>query len=246
MLRITTTSAQSPNELLAALPHQDYERIASNLVSVSIGPRVQFQEEGQAIQSVFFPCAGACSLVKTLGDGLSAEVATIGCEGVIGASVFFGERDSPADVIIHPPGMVAQRMAAGAFVKEMDRRGAFYNLVIRYSQALMSQMVQTTVCNGLHSAEQRCCRWLLTTQDRVGSDQIPLTHEFLAMMLGVTRPTVTLVIGTLQRNGLVAHRRGLTSLIDRAQLEAASCACYAAARTNFEKLLPQVEVGSFS
>jgi CRP-like cAMP-binding protein len=173
-------------------------------------------------------------------DGQIAEIATIGSEGVIGASVFFGDDQSFSETIVQVPHGDGFRMPVDAFVTEMSRRGAFYNRIIRYSQALMSQVMQTTVCNGLHSVEQRCCRWLLMTCDRVGTDDLRLTHEFLSIMLGVRRPTVTLVMGDLQNAGLVENRRGMIHIVDRRRLEATACECYAALRANFARLLPEI------
>jgi len=127
-------------------------------------------------------------------------------------------------------------MSAEVFNAEMNKRGAFYNRVVRYNQALMSQIMQTTVCNGLHSAEQRCCRWLLMTHDRVQQPEFQLSHEFLAMMLGSTRPTVTVVAGTLQKAGLIHYRHGHITIVDREGLESASCECYATVTRQFREL----------
>ena len=167
------------------------------------------------------------SLVKTLNDGQVAEVATVGAEGAVGAGVFFGQRVADCDVIVQLTGPSAQMMSAEVFNDEMGKHGAFFNRVVRYNQALMSQIMQTTVCNGVHSADQRCCRWLLMTHDRAGANEFPLTQEFLATMLGVRRPTVTIVAHQLQQAGLIQYRRGFVSILDRAKLEAASCECYA-------------------
>jgi hypothetical protein len=131
-------------------------------------------------------------------------------------------------------------MPVDTFIAEMNRHGAFYNHVIRYSSALMSQIMQTTVCNGLHSAQQRCCRWLLMTQERAGANGFPLTHEFLATMLGVRRPTVTLVIAALQRCGIVEHTRGRLRILDLSALEDASCECHRTVRTTFRRLMPDI------
>ena len=142
--------------------------------------------------------------------------------------------------MIQVPDGSGYMMALEPFMAEMERRGAFYNRVIRYYQALMTQVMQTTVCNGLHSAEQRCCRWLLMTHDRVGSDELKLTHEFLSIMLAVRRPTITLIICKLERGGLVGNRRGSIRIVDRTALEAASCECYGTVKANFARLLPQI------
>jgi CRP-like cAMP-binding protein len=231
----------SRNKLLASLPPEDYERIAAHLRSVPMKLKQTLYKQDEPIQDVVFPNGGACSLVKTLQDGQAAEVATIGAEGVVGASVFFGQRAAGCDVIVQLPGPVADLMSASVFNAEMDRRGAFFNHVIRYNQALMSQIMQTTACNGLHSAEERCCRWLLMTHDRAEHDEFALTHEFLALMLGVRRPTVTLVVASLQAAGLIECRRGSVRITDRAGLESASCECYQAVKTTWRRLLPELD-----
>lgn len=228
----------SSNKLLASLPLEDYQRLAPNLSRVPMKLKQVLHKQDEPIQHVYFPGGGAISLVKTLKDGQVAEVATVGSEGAVGASVFFGQRVADCDVLVQLAGPQAEAMSAESFNAEMDKRGAFFNHVIRYNQALMSQIMQTTVCNGLHSAEQRCCRWLLMTHDRAGTDEFPLTHEFLATMLGVRRPTVTLVANQLQRDGLIQYRRGFVTIVDRGKLEAAACECYATVREQLRRLLP--------
>ncbi len=232
---------RSPNKLLASLPMDDYQRIAPSLKTVPMKLKLVVHKQDEPIQDVYFPGGGAFSLVKTLQDGRVAEVATVGAEGAIGASVFFGQRVADCDVLVQLTGPSAQVMSAELFNAEMNRRGAFFNRVVRYNQALMSQIMQTTVCNGLHSAEQRCCRWLLMTHDRAGTNEFEMTHEFLAAMLGVRRPTVTLVAHQLQREGLIQYRRGSVIVVDRAKLEAASCECYATVRDQMRRLLPEFQ-----
>ncbi|RPI56783.1 MAG: Crp/Fnr family transcriptional regulator [Acidobacteria bacterium] len=231
---------RSRNKLLASLPLEDYQRIAPHLRSVPMKLKQVLHKQDEPIQDVYFPSGGACSLVKTLRDGQAAEVATIGAEGAVGASVFFGQRIAECDVLVQVAGPVADAMKADMFNSEMERRGAFFNRVIRYNQALMSQIMQTTACNGLHSAEQRCCRWLLMTHDRAGCDEFTLTHEFLATMLGVRRPTVTIVAATLQARGLIQYRRGSVAIADRAGLESASCECYQTVKATWDRLLPEL------
>ena len=231
----------SSNKLLASLPQEDYQRIARGLRSVPMNLRDVLQKQDQPIEDVYFPGGGAFSLVKTLQDGKVAEVATVGSEGAVGASVFFGQRIADCEALVQVKGPGAQVMSAELFNAEMERRGAFYNRVVRYNQALMSQIMQTTVCNGLHSAEQRCCRWLLMTRDRAGKDEFELTHEFLAMMLGVRRPTVTLVANELQKAGLIAYRRGFVTIVDSQKLEASSCECYQTVKQQMRRLLPDID-----
>jgi CRP-like cAMP-binding protein len=131
-------------------------------------------------------------------------------------------------------------MSVPAFTAEMNRRDAFYDLVVRYSQALTSHVMLSVACNALHQVEQRCCRWLLISADRAGRSELKLTHEFLAIMLGVRRPTVTLIIGELEKTGLVTNHRGTVSIVDRPRLEQLSCECYATAKANFSRLLPEI------
>jgi len=236
-----TRARPTRNKLLASLPPEDYERIAPHLRSVAMTLKQSLYKQDEPIQDVVFPNGGACSLVKTLQDGQAAEVASIGAEGVVGGSVFFGQRVAACDVVVQLPGPAADVMPANVFNAEMDRRGAFFNHVIRYNQALMSQIMQTTACNGLHSAEERCCRWLLMTHDRAGQDDFPLTHEFLALMLGVRRPTVTLVVASLSAAGLIESRRGSIRITDRVGLETASCECYQAVKATWRRLLPELD-----
>lgn len=175
------------NRLLATLPAHDYQRIASHLTVVPFTFKQVLHQQDERIEHIFFPGGGACSLTKVMNDGRVAEIATIGNEGVIGASVFFGDDRSFSETIVQVADGDGFQMPVEAFVSEMARRGSFYNRIIRYSQALMSQVMQTTVCNGLHSVERRCCRWLLTTDDRVHTDNLRLTQDFVAIMLGVRR-----------------------------------------------------------
>jgi CRP-like cAMP-binding protein len=232
------------NKILAMLPRDDFERIAPHLVVVPMRFKQILHKQDAPIEHVVFPGGGACSLTKVMHDGKVAEIATIGNEGVIGASVFFGEELSFSETIVQVAEGDGFKMSVEAFRSEMARRGAFYNRIIRYYQALMSQVMQTTVCNGLHSVEQRCCRWLLMTDDRVKRADMRLTHEFLAIMLGVRRPTVTLIMRDLQKAGLVAHQRGLINIIDRPRLERAACECYATVKATFARLLPEARAVS--
>jgi CRP-like cAMP-binding protein len=240
VLERAPASASPVNKLLATLPPDDFQRISAQLTFVPMKFKQILYKQGEPIQHVFFPGGGACSLTKVMQDGKVAEIATIGNEGVLGASVFFGDDQSFGEALVQVAEGGGFRMPVEAFVTEMARRGMFYNRIIRYSQALMSQVMQTTVCNGLHSVEQRCCRWLLMTDDRVHRDELRLTHEFLSIMLGVRRPTVTLIMGELQKAGLVERRRGLIHIADRSGLEAASCECYAAVKAAFARLLPEI------
>jgi CRP-like cAMP-binding protein len=222
------------------LPSSDYERVRRHLKSRQLRAREIVQKQDEPMHDVYFFSRGACSLVKVLRDGQTAEIASIGREGAVGAWAFFGDQRHLGDAIVHAGDAVVETMPVAAFRDEMERREAFFNVMIRYSQALTAQLMQTTVCNGIHSAEERCSRWLLTTQDRLESDEFPMTHEFVAAMLGVRRPTVTLVLRDLMRRGIISYRRARVTVIDRAALEITSCECYEQIRGTFRRLLPEV------
>ena len=154
------------------------------------------------------------------------EVATIGREGMVGAAAVLDGNAVTAATMVQGESDTCYRMTADAFRREMDRRGAFYEMLTHYSQALVGFIMQCTACNAVHSVEQRLARWLLMAQDRMGTVEFPLTQEFVAMMLGATRPTVTVVAGTLQKAGLITYHRGRVTILDRERLESASCECY--------------------
>ena len=231
--------AHVKNKLLARLPACDYERMRPKLRDMPLKFGQVLQTQDETISQVVFPAGGACSLTKQLCDGGTTEVATVGSEGVVGAAVFFGDDVSSYGVVVEAPSADAQTMSAADFIEEMSRRGAFYNLVVRYNQALLTLVMQTTVCSGRHTAEQRCCRWLLTMHDHVGSNQLNVTQEFLSLVLGVRRPTVTLAMSSLHRKGIVETHRRLVTIIDRAALEAAACECYQSVKATFARLLPE-------
>jgi CRP-like cAMP-binding protein len=174
-------------------------------------------------------------------DGGVVEVATVGREGLVGMAAVFGAPVASGEAFVQIAAEPAAVMSIDAFRREMERRGAFYDRVTRYSQAFVNMLMQSVACNGLHSAEQRCCRWLLMTHDRIGQDEFALTHEFLAIMLGVRRPTVTLVMADLARAGIVSHVRGHVRIVDRKGLEASSCECYRNVRMVFDRLLSSPE-----
>jgi CRP-like cAMP-binding protein len=231
------------NKLLSSLSAEDARRIASELVPVPLGFKKVLYKQGATIDYIYFPTGGALSLTRTMEDGGTAEVATIGNEGLVGASVFFGDSQSPTQATVQIPGShEAYKMPTAAFIREMELHGGLYNRVIRYYQALSVQIQQTTACNALHRCEQRCCRWLLMTRDHAESDDLRMTHEFLARMLGVRRPTVTLVLGSLTRMGLIAreHQKGVIRILDRDGLKGSSCECYATVKATFARLIPEV------
>jgi CRP-like cAMP-binding protein len=219
-------ASANPNLLLAALPADDYDRIQSALDVVRLKIRDFLYKPGEHIRYVYFPGGGFCSIVTVLKDGRMVEVATIGREGMVGVSAVVSGVPVSSATMVQGQTDTCYRMPAEAFRREMDRHGAFYELLTNYSQALVDFIMQSTACNAVHTVEQRLARWLLLARDRMGTDKFPLTQEFVSMMLGVARPTVTIVAGTLQAAGLITYRRGEIAIVDGHALEAASCECY--------------------
>jgi CRP-like cAMP-binding protein len=220
----------SENLLLAALPPEDYERLAPALEAVTPKLRHIVHKPGELLQHVYFPGGGGFfSVLTVLQDGEMIEVATIGREGMLGVSAILDDRPVPSCGMVQAEMDTCHRMTVTALRRETNRHGALFNLLAQYSQALTSFVMQSTACNAAHLVEQRLARWLLHAHDRVGKDQFPLTQEFAAMMLGASRPTVTLVAGTLQKAGLINYRHGKVTIVDREALESASCECYRAA-----------------
>jgi CRP-like cAMP-binding protein len=226
-------SSQTPNRpppkanlLLAALPQSDRTRLDRSLDVIPLKLKDLLHKPGEPIQYVYFPAGGFCSVLTALEDGSMVEVATIGREGMVGASAMFDGNHGSSVTMVQAETDTCYRMTAEAFRREMNQHGAFYELITRYGQTLLAFVMQSTACNAVHSVEQRLARWLLTAQDRIESHEFPMTQEFLAMMLGTARPTVTVVAGTLQRAGLITYHRGRVTVLDREQLESASCECY--------------------
>jgi CRP-like cAMP-binding protein len=223
------------NRLLVDLPKDEYDRLTPHLDSLQLPLRTVLYEANGPIAHVFFPLNGVVSLVIVDG-GFTLEVGIIGNEGLVGTPVFLGADRSPTKAIVQIPGDCL-RMEAEIFRKEIGRCGPLRDLVQRYTQAMINQISQSIVCNRLHSVEKRMCRWLLMSHDRMGADEFPLTHEFLAQMLGVCRPTVTAVAGKLQKAQLIRYHRGQISILDRKGLEAASCECYRVVAKELVRLL---------
>jgi CRP-like cAMP-binding protein len=232
-------SSGAGNRLLSMLPADEDTRITAAVHPITMKPRQIFHKQGEPIRFVYFPGGGAYSLTRKMRNGRLAEIATVGNEGVIGGHAFFGDGTSTTQALMKVPDTQARVMSIEAFAYEMHQRGAFYNRVIRYSQALAAEIMQTTACNTLHSAEQRVVRSLLMTHDRVGDHEFELTHEFLAAMLGLRRATVTAIIGKLQKDGQVCHRRGFITIADAPALENATCECYHTVKKQFARLLPE-------
>jgi len=224
------------NRILAALPREDFKRLAPHLTASRLTYKLSVYEADERIDKVCFPDSGVCSVMAVMRAGAAAEVGTIGNEGVTGVALYFGDTSEPSQSLIQVPGL-GRMLPASIFKKELARRGALHKLVGHYAHALMIQIMQSAACNALHNIEQRTCKWLLTTHDRVFTDEFTLTQEFLSLMLGAARPTVSLVAHDLQRHGLIAYRRGHVTVLDRKGLEAGACECYAIVSRVFDAFL---------
>ena len=224
------------NRILAALPAEDFKRILPDLTTMPLTRRNVFQKRGEPMRYVFFPNGGVCSVTSMMTNGTAVEVATVGDEGMLGITALWGGRSMPGETMCQVQDTSVERMPLDAFVREIERRGALYESVGRYSQGALALMMQSTACMALHDVQARCCRWLLMTHDRVRTDEFHLSHEFLAMMLGSTRPTVSTVAGLLQRAGLIRYTHAKITIVDRKGLKAASCECYATIRAEFARL----------
>jgi CRP-like cAMP-binding protein len=225
------------NLFLARLPAAECQRLSDRMRPVALEFKKVVHKFAQPIDCVYFPLSGSASAVMTMEDGTAIEVATIGNEGVVGHHIIDCDDDtSPNDVIIQIPGQ-ALRMDASVLKQEAGKDGPFRQLLLRYNKAFVTQISQSVACNGLHSIPQRCCRWLLITLDRMESNAMPLTHEFLGVMLGVRRSSVTEVLGLLKEKGLVSTGRGNITVLDRAGLEKLSCECYRKVKDEFDRLL---------
>jgi CRP-like cAMP-binding protein len=224
------------NRLLAALPADSRDRLGPHLESIELERGQVVHAAGALIEHVYFIERGLVSLVKTTSDGLAVEVGTIGIEGMIGLSALIGIDRVLVDVVVQAPG-IALRARPTLIAEEMARSCRFRNLVLRYGHALLMQFIQTAACNSLHSIEERCCRWLLIAHDSARTDSFPLTHEFLAMLLGVQRAGVSVAASALQKAGVIEYRYGRVSMVDRHGLEARACECYGAIRASLDQLL---------
>ena len=224
------------NHLLAAFPATEYERMAPALELVPMPLGMVLSESGGRMQHLFFPTTCIVSLLYVLEDGSSAEIGVVGNEGVVGISLFMGGQTTPSRAVVRSAGH-GYRVAAGLLIREFDLGGPVMRLLLRYTQALITQMTQTAVCNRHHSLEQQLCRCLLLSLDRISGPSLTMTQELIASLLGVRREGVTEAAGNLQRDGLIQYRRGHIEVLDRAGLEKAVCECYAVAKVEFDRLM---------
>jgi len=224
------------NRLLGLLPPRDYARLRPHLQHIPLEYRQSLYRAHKPIGFVYFIETGVGSLVNTMANGDAAEVGTIGNEGVVGLPLLLGDDRAPTSVYVQVPGS-GLRMKATLFNRELARSASMRTVMLRYTHAFFNQVAQSAACNHFHSLEQRCCRWLLMTYDRMQADEFLLTQEFLAMMLGVQRTGVTAAAGALQRAGLIRYSRGNVTILDRSELMRRSCECYGVSKKEFDRLL---------
>jgi CRP-like cAMP-binding protein len=227
------------NHLLASLPDADLQRLQPDLKQVPFQLGEVLYESGAQMRHVYFPTNAIVSLLYLLANGASAEIAVVGNEGIVGVSLFMGGETTTNRAVVQSAGH-AYRLPSQAMKDEFIRAGPLQHLLLRYTQALITQMAQTAVCNRHHSVDQQLCRWLLLSLDRLSSNSLVMTQELIANMLGVRREGVTEAARRLQQAGLIHYRRGHVTVLDRAGLEARSCECYAVVKTESDRLLPRV------
>jgi CRP-like cAMP-binding protein len=230
------TNSLIENHLLAALPVEEYERILPHLEPLTFSLGEPVYESGKQLKHVYFPTTCIVSLLYTMENGASAEIGVVGNEGVVGIALFMGGDTTPNRAIVQSAGD-ALRMRAQALRDEFILAGEFQRSLLRYTQSLITQISQTAVCNRLHPIEQQLCRWLLLSHDRLQSDELKMTQELIANMLGVRREGVTYAAGRLQAEGLIKYARGRIAILDRKGLEAAVCECYQVVKDEYDRLL---------
>jgi CRP-like cAMP-binding protein len=233
---MTTSPDPRKNQLLAALPQAEFQRWLPDLEYVDMRLGEVLYEAGSTLSHVYFPTTAIVSLLYVMQNGESAEIAVVGSDGIVGVSLFMGGNSTPSRALIQSAGG-AYRLSAEVMKEEFDRAGPVLHLLLRYTQALITQMAQTAVCNRHHSVDQQLCRWLLLSLDRVSSNQLIMTQELIANMLGVRREGVTDAAGKLQKLGIIQYHRGQITVLDRPHLEQLSCECYAVVKKETDRLL---------
>ena len=228
------------NHLLAALSEEDWHRWLPALELIELPLGEVLYEPGVTLQYVYFPTTVIVSLLYVMKDGASAEIAVAGNEGLVGISLFMGGNSTPSRAVVQSAGQ-AYRIKAEIVQDEFSRHGPILHLLLRYTQALITQMSQTAVCNRHHSLDQQLCRWLLLSLDRLQNDQLVMTQELIANMLGVRREGVTEAAVKLQKAGVIRYARGRITVLDRAGLEKLTCECYAVVKQEYDRLLPARE-----
>jgi CRP-like cAMP-binding protein len=231
------------NRLLASLPSRDLDRLANLLEPVALKRGETLYNEGTKIEHVYFPTGALISLVASMQDGTVVEVAVVGREGMVGLPLALGADTSPRKVVAQAPGS-ALKMSAEGFHREMMNGGALPERLKRYTMVHLTQTTQWVACNRLHSLEERLARWLLASADATGSEQFELTQDFIAQMLGVRRPSVTVIVRSFEKQGMVATSRGRIRISDRAALERVVCECYHFVRRQIDDVMPTAPSGS--
>jgi CRP-like cAMP-binding protein len=235
-------SSPRHNHLLARLPAADFERLSRHLEPVPMPLGDMLYGPGEQLEHAYFPTTGIVSLHYVMASGASAESASVGNEGVVGIALFMGGDTTPSSAVVQTAGE-GYRLQGGLLKAEFNRAGPMQRLLLRYTQALMTQMTQTAVCNRHHSVEQQLCRWLLLTVDRVPLKELTITQELIAGMLGVRREGITEAAGRLQSAGIIRYRRGHIAVLERSGLERRTCECYAVVKKEMGRLLSDVEQG---
>jgi CRP-like cAMP-binding protein len=225
------------NHILDALPLDERERLFPHLSLVEMPLGMVLYESGDTLRHIYFPTDSIVSLLYVMKDGASAEIAVVGNEGAIGVALFMGGETTPSRAIVQSAGF-AYRLTGKHLKMEFNRHGQMLHVLLRYTQSLITQMAQTAVCNRHHSVNQQLCRWLLLSLDRLPSNELKMTQELIANMLGVRREGVTAAAGDLQRLKVIRYSRGKITVIDRAKLEQLSCECYAVVKKETDRLLP--------
>lgn len=226
------------NQILGALPIADYERLLPHLELVSLPLGWTVSESGDHVDYLHFPITGIISLIYALEDGSSSEIALVGNEGMVGISIYMGGESMPSSTVVQSAGQ-AYRLSRKIMKREFSSGGELQHLSLLYTQALLAQTSQTAVCNQHHSLDQQLCRWLLMSLDRLHKNNLVITQELIASLLGVRRESITQVAGKLQKDGLIEYARGRIIVIDRPRLEERACECYSDVKTEYERLLPQ-------
>ena len=233
-----TTADAKANHLLAALPTDEWARWEPLLEAVALPLGRVLYESGVTLNHAYFPTTAIVSLLYVMEDGSSAEIAVVGNEGLVGVSLFMGGESTPSRAVVQSAGL-GYRLRSAALKEEFNRSGPVLHLLLRYTQALITQMAQTAVCNRHHSLDQQLCRWLLLSLDRLDGPELNMTQELIANMLGVRREGVTEAALKLQKAGLIKYSRGHITALDRPGLEARSCECYAVVKKEYDRLLPR-------
>jgi CRP-like cAMP-binding protein len=233
-----TKTIPKDNLLLAALPAEVFDRLLPNLKPVALPLGKVIYESGVELDHVYFPVPGCIiSMLYVMTDGSSAEIAVVGDEGMVGIALFMGGDSTPSRALVQSAGQAFQ-LKGNELKKEFERHSGLQHLLLRYTQALITQMSQTAVCNRHHSVEQQLCRWLLLSLDRLATNELTMTQELIANMLGVRREGVTEAAGKLQAQGLIRYSRGRITVLDRPGLERQVCECYAVVKKEYDRLLP--------